>query len=372
MMGRARFASLLLAVLGVGSFLRAEESGTTLDSEIRRASREAPLSLQFQGNLSAEFADWQKKFSGRLKALLGPTDPPPAWTTAGAAPVELPECWRWEYRLEAKGFPALPLYLLVPKGMKPGEKRPAVLCVHGHGLFGSDPVVGRTDLPGVIAAIGAANYDYGLAFVKRGYVVAAPCLIPLGQRSEAGKDPASDPCAVALVRLQALGRLPISENLRDLRWSLSFLQSRAEVDGDLLGCAGLSYGGRMTMLVTAVDDRIRVAAVSGALNLLQERILGAYSCGSQIIPGLLQIGDFSDIGCLIAPRPCVWEIGSEDQLIRQPWDGMFRGSLERAYLASGHPESLRFDQFQGGHQWHGTVAYQVFDAILRPPTDPAP
>ena len=47
----------------------------------------------------------------------------------------------------------------------------------------------------------------------------------------------------------------------------------------------------MTMLTTAVEPRIRVAAVSGALNVMQERIRGNYSCGAQVIPGLLTIGD---------------------------------------------------------------------------------
>lgn len=156
----------------------------------------------------------------------------------------------------------------------------------------------------------------------------------------------------------------MAANLRDLRWSLDFLESRPEVDASRLGCAGLSYGGRMTMLLSAVDERIRVAAVSGALNLQQERLSDRHSCGSQIIPGLLQYGDYPEIGSLIAPRPCVWETGSTDDLIVPGWDELFRTRLRRAYQAADASDQLHFDRFEGGHQWSGKVAMPLFDEVL--------
>ncbi|MCH8829269.1 MAG: hypothetical protein IID45_06795 [Planctomycetes bacterium] len=121
----------------------------------------------------------------------------------------------------------------------------------------------------------------------------------------------------------------------------------------------------MTMLVTAMDERIKVAAVSGALNLLQERISHRYSCGSQIIPGLLKYGDYSEIGSLIAPRPCVWETGSRDGLIVPRWDSLFRKRLHRAYSALGRADQLKYDRFQGSHRWNGEVAYPLFAKVLK-------
>ena len=73
------------------------------------------------------------------------------------------------------------------------------------------------------------------------------------------------------------------------------------------------------MLTAALEPRIRAAVVAGALNLMQERIQGRYSCGAQVIPGLLQYGDVPEISSLIAPRHCVWEIGSRDGLIKPDW-----------------------------------------------------
>ena len=265
-----------------------------------------------------------------------------------------------------KRKPVFAVDIAVPRDIEPQSRLPAVLCVHGHGDFGHHPVAGRDDLEGVAEDIEEKNYDYGRQFVRRGYVVAVPCMIPFGRRVELNRYGKRDPCAMTFIRMQALGLLPMAANLRDLRWSIDFLQSRPEVDGERIGCAGLSYGGRMTMLVTATDERIRVAAISGALNLLQERMSRIHSCGSQIIPGLLRYGDYSEIGSLIAPLPCVWEVGSTDHLVIPQWDVVFQDRLRRAYQAADASSKLQFDHFEGGHRWNGAIAFELFDEVLKP------
>ena len=169
-------------------------------------------------------------------------------------------------------------------------------------------------------AIQQSNYDYGRQLARRGYIVAVPCLTPFGRRLG---DPAAygqqDPCAVTFIRMMLLGKLLIAENLRDCLWALELLARHAQVDAKRLACVGLSYGGRMTMLTAALEPRIRVAVVSGALNMMQERVGARYSCGAQVIPGLLQHGDVAEIGSLIAPRYCLWEVGSRDELISPKW-----------------------------------------------------
>jgi len=83
-----------------------------------------------------------------------------------------------------------------------------------------------------------------------------------------------------------------------------------------------------------------------------------------MIPGLLNHGDYSEIGSLIAPRPCVWEVGSDDKLIVPVWSDKFRARLRQAYRAAGKPDALRFDDFEGGHRWHGEVAFPLFRKTL--------
>ena len=358
-------SSLCLQLLMIGLVYGQQGRPTqTVHDALRLQIGEAKLELLFAGQTAADAGQWQAKFSDKLRELVGSTSPPKRWETVMVGGKRLEDHTRYEIILKAKGLPELPVYLLIP-GDGVSRGRPAVVALHGHGEFGHHAVAGRRDLPGVAADIERANYDYGLQFVRRGYVVVCPCLIPFGDRVEKDKY-GSDPCAVTFVRMMAIGRVPIAENVRDIRWAVSLLQSRSEVDPEKIGCVGLSYGGRMTMLATAVEPRIKVAAISGALNLLQERTSLRYSCGLQIIPKLLEYGDYSEIGSLIAPRPVVWEMGDQDALIvGNGWDVKFKQRLERIYNAYDQRENLHYDHFEGGHRWNGDVAFPLFDKVLK-------
>jgi dienelactone hydrolase len=345
--------------------LAAEPDGVpTVHERIRGLAAEAPLSLQFRGQTAEECLRWQKQFADKLRSLLGPFQPPGQWQTEVERAIDLPDHRREELVLRAPGQPPLPVYLLLPRE-RAARPRPGVLALHGHGAFGYDTVAGRDDLPGVAAEIQQLHYDYGRELVRRGYVVAVPCLTPFGRRLGSRKPYGNlDPCADTFIRLQLLGKLLIAENLRDALWSLDLLAQHKQVDAERLACVGLSYGGRMTMLASALEPRIKVAVISGALNVMQERIEGRYGCGAQVIPGLLQYGDVPEIGSLIAPRPCVWEVGSQDDVIAPRWAENALERLRRAYRALNAEDQLQVDHFEGGHQWSGRVAYPLLKKVF--------
>jgi dienelactone hydrolase len=333
----------------------------TVDENIRKMAAEAPLKLEFKGQTAEECRKWQTAFGAKLRALLGPHQPPAKWQVIVERVVELPDHRREELILTAEGHPPLPVYLLVPL-LKSDKPRPAVLALHGHGKHGYDTVAGLDDKPGVEGAIKGCNYDYGRQLVRRGYVVAVPCLTPFGRRlGDAAGYGKQDPCAITFLRLQLLGKVLIAENLRDCLWALELLAQHKEVDAKRLACVGLSYGGRMAMLTAALEPRIRVAVVSGALNVMQERVSVRYSCGAQVIPGLLEYGDVPEIGSLIAPRHCVWEIGAKDSLMAPKWVDKALERLRRAYKALGAEEKLHLDRFDGGHEWSGRVAFPLLE-----------
>ena len=185
----------------------------------------------------------------------------------------------------------------------------------------------------------------------------------LGDRDAYGRQ---DPCAVTFVRMQLLGKVLMAENLRDCLWAFEMLARHARVDDGRMACVGLSYGGRMTMLTSALEPRIRVAVPSGSLNVMQERVSVRYSCGAQVIPGLLQVGDVPEIGSLIAPRFCVWETGSNDSLIKADWAQEAVTRIRLAYRAHGVDDHLLFDQFEGGHRWSGKIAFPLLEKMLKP------
>lgn len=335
-----------------------------VDEWIRRQADRAPLTMTFRGRTAEECRKWQGEFTAKLRSLLGVHAPPAKWKTVSRSAVDLDDHRREELVLEADGHPPLPLYLLVPR-RKPAKPGPGILALHGHGPFGHHPVAGRDDLPGVAKQIKANHYDYGRQLVRRGYVVAVPCLTPfgdrLGKRAAYGKQ---DACAVTFIRLQLLGKVLMAENFRDCLWALELLARHPRVDAGRLGCVGLSYGGRMAMLTAALEPRVRAVVVSGALNVMQERIAGPYSCGAQVIPGLLQYGDVPEIGSLIAPRLAVWEVGSRDALLAPRWVETALTRMRRAYQALGARDRLLVDRFEGGHVWNGRVAYPELEKVL--------
>jgi dienelactone hydrolase len=336
----------------------------TVDEQIRKLAEDAALGMVFRGRTADECRRWQAEFAAKLRSLLGPHRPPAKWKTHVERSTELKDHRREELVLTAEGHPPLPVYLLLPPGSA-RKPRPGVLALHGHGDFGYDPVAGRDDRPEVAAQIQQLKYDYGRQLVRRGYVVAVPCLTPfgrrLGDRQAYGKQ---DPCAITFIRLQLLGKVLMAENLRDCLWALELLAGHPRVDGKRLACVGLSYGGRMAMLTTALEPRVRAAVVSGALNVMQERVAVRYSCGAQVIPGLLRYGDVPEIGSLIAPRPCVWEVGTRDKLMVPAWADRALRRMRRAYRALGAEDGLQVDRFDGGHEWSGRLAYPLLEKVL--------
>jgi dienelactone hydrolase len=356
-------SALALASPARSGLLGAEP--TTVDDELRKSAKDARLAMQIDpASMTArQLRSWQRQFRQLLARLLGNYRPPGSWTVTVEDISRLDDHTRHQLLLSAKGHPNLPVYLLVPHRQRP-DPGPAILALHGHGEFGYDPVAGRDDLPGVTDAIQGANYDYGRQLVSEGYVVCAPCMTPFGRRTDRAAYGGQDPCAVTFVRMQLLGRVLMGENLRDCLWGYELLRQHSRVDADRIGVVGLSYGGRMTMLTAAMEPRIRCAVVSGALNVMQERIMRRYSCGGQVIPGLLRYGDIPEIGSLIAPRACVWETGDKDGLIVQPWADEAFSRMQQAYQALGAADRLQRDKFQGGHRWNGELGIPMLKQEL--------
>lgn len=336
---------------------------TVLES-LGREVASAPLSLKFPGGNADDCRKWQGEFASKLRELLGPFTPPKEWKKTIREATELPDHVRHDLVLTADGVPSLPVYQLLPKE-EVSRNFPGILALHGHGTYGHHSVAGRDDLPGVAKSIEGANYDYGRQLARRGYAVVVPCFTPFGERLGTIEGLKGDLCGDTFIRMQELGKLLIAENLRDALWAFNLLATTPAVDRDRLGCVGLSYGGRMTMLTTALEPRIKVAVISGALNMMQERLGGRYGCGAQIIPGLLKYGDNPEIASLIAPRPVLWEVGANDASMPRKWSDEFLSRMRKAYDAFGVSDKLVIDRFDGGHRWNGAMAYPFLDKVLK-------
>ena len=245
------------------------------------------------------------------------------------------------------------MYLLTPRGSFSG-KRPGMLALHGHGKFGYESVAGVATTEEGRQEIAEFHYDYGVQLVRRGYVVAVPCFTPFGRRVGDEKPyKKQDACGLTFIRMQALGKLLMAENLRDALWSLALL-SRESSRG--YRAPGL----RRIVVRRAHDDahhRSGAADPRGYRFWRAEPDPGAHH-------GLLRLrsADHSrpaaiwrcaEIASLIAPRPCLWEVGRQDSLMVKDRLEPALERMRRAWKAFDASGNLRVDSFEGKHRWNG-------------------
>jgi len=135
----------------------------------------------------------------------------------------------------------IPCQLFLPKGAKPGDRRPAVVYTHGGPI--RQMLLGWHYMEFYAEAYGINQY-----FANRGYVV-----ISINYRSGVGygRSFRMPPDA---------GRRGASE-YQDLLAGAKYLQARPEVDPEKVGLWGLSYGGYLTAMGLARNSDIFKAGV---------------------------------------------------------------------------------------------------------------
>jgi hypothetical protein len=249
-----------------------------------------------------------------------------------------------------------------------------VLALHGHasgGRSGAENVAGAVDQGESVAqSIARYNYDYGLQYARRGYVVLCPDARTFGERTArawtgSGGPPAYDVCDRAGNQAALLGYSLLALTVWDDARGIDLLQGRDDVDGARIGVAGLSYGGTRALFLAALDDRVAATVVSGFLTTYKSYALDRSICGAQYIPGLLRWAELPDVGALIAPRPLLVEAGLHDVHFQIAASRQAHRTLERAYRLLGAADALWRDEFDAGHRWSGRLAYTFMDRYLK-------
>ena len=260
----------------------------------------------------------------------------------------------------------MPVYVLVPADLSPGERRPAIIAPHGHGSGGKLSPAGRRDVPGLEETIRQHNYDYGVQFVRQGFVVFCPDARGFGERREwplqgnGAEQLLSSSCQVLNHMAMPLGQTVTGMWTWDLVRLADYVATRPECDARRLGCAGLSGGGLQALWFAALDERVQCVVVSGYLYGYKDSLLKLCdNCSCNYVPHLWEVADMGDIAALIAPRPLLIETGIQDPLNGER--GVANASEQvaiarQAYQLLGVPERLAHDVFEGEHMWHGVAA----------------
>lgn len=318
----------------------------------------------------AEARQWRVRAQAKVRDLLGEIPESVSLNPETLDIADLGTYTREKIVFDSDAHSSVPAYVLVPKNLD--KPAPALLCLHGHGP-GKDVVAGvtATDETGTqenkLLYIQQQNCDYARQFAQRGYVTMAIDFRCFGERAEGLRKQDAEACNSQFIRGCLLGIYTLTLNLHDAMRSIDYLQTRADVNPEWIGCMGVGFGGMMTLWTAAMDKRIRAAVISGYLcEISDSAVQKSTVCGSQILPNLCRYFDLCDIAALIAPRPLLIQSGMHDESF--PIESAKRAfaRLKAAYTAWESPRSVAHDVFGGGNEFHSATAFAWLDKWLKP------
>ena len=323
-----------------------------------------------------EFLIWQDKVRQKLFEIIGmdmmeKCEPEPELLGS----QKMDGYTRNKITIQVEPGVRMPFYQLIPDIYKDNMILPCMITTHGHSSGGKYSPAGRKDIPAIKDQIDGYNYDYGVRFAKKGYMVFCPDARAFGERREWMKqnDNEEDFLTSTCIPLNHIA-ISLGMSLTGMwSWDLmrltDYIQTRADCDHERIGCAGLSGGGLQTLWLAAMDERIKCAVVSGYFyGYLDSLLKLSGNCGCNYVPGLWRYVDMGDLGALVAPRALLIETGSDDPLNGER--GIINvieqvGITKRAYAVAGAENNLYHHIFKGGHKWDGEKTYDfVADHLI--------
>jgi len=202
-------------------------------------------------------------------------------------------------------------------------------------------------VPGVLFCCGHSDEGKGyhlyhetcLGLVLKGYAVLAIDPMGQGERKEFftpdGKPIGPVPQHHQLGRPlflagQTLAGMRVWDGLR----AVDYLASRPEVDAERLGVVGNSGGGQESLLMAAVDERLKVCAAAHPGGPMENTWLNGQSFRDH------------EILSLIAPRACRFIVGEKSG---EEWHVPRMEDMQRFYNGLGAPDKLDFAWVDGVH-----------------------
>jgi hypothetical protein len=169
---------------------------------------------------------------------------------------------------------------------------------------------------------------------------------------------------------KAFGHAFLNDHLRRWGYSLASLQtwnsiraldwltSLPDVDVARIGCTGESGGGTQTFLLTALDDRIKVAA---PVVMVSDSFQGGCVCENAA--GLRFGTDNVEFAAMTAPRPLKL-VGASGDWTAKTMSNAFP-VIRDVYALVGQPERVSADVFDFPHNYNQTTRNAVYAYMAR-------
>lgn len=248
-------------------------------------------------------------------------------------------------------------YLLVPKGIAAGEKRPVVVCQHGLEGLPESVVIVDPKWPKY------SNYrGYGARLAERGFVVYAPHNPYRGQTLFRQNQRKANPLGYTLYSFI------LGQHQRMLEW----LGSLPYVDKERIGFYGISYGGLSAVRIPSLLDGYALSICCACFNDWTRKITAldfraAYMFTAEYDHFQFNLGstfNHGEMAALISPRPFMVERGHQDGVAPDEWVAYEYAKVRRHYAALGIPERTEIEFFTGGHEIHGKGTFEFLHKHL--------
>lgn len=357
-----------------------------------------PPALSFRNEKFQELESWKKIALAKTNELVsspGKAEKPQIiinkkYTFDGLDIEEV--SWQLSYG------PATEAILLKPHGIK--KKLPGILGLHDHGgnkYFGKRKITKTSNNQHPMMAAHQRDYYEGFAWAnelaKRGYVVLVPDSFTFASRRVMFRDMTEIAWGQCATEGMSDANPELQENIDEYnRWAaehehilskslfcggttwpgvflsedrvaLDVLSERADVDADLLGCAGLSGGGLRTVYLGGLDDRIKCAAAAGFMTTWQDFLMyKAYThtwmTYAPLLPNYL---DFPEILGLRAPLPTMTLNNNVDRLFTLQEMQRADQILKEVFVKAGAPEKYKGNFYDGDHKFDRQMQKDAFD-----------
>jgi len=263
------------------------------------------------------------------------------------------------YEVVLDVFPDVFAYgiLCLPKDLKPGEKRPVVVCQHG--------LEGRPQ--DTIGEQGSQYYSgFAGKLADRGFVTFAPQNIYIGK----------DNFRTLQRKANPLGKTLFSIMVPQHQQICNWLKSQPFVDGDRIAFYGLSYGGKSAMRIPPLVKDYCLSICSADFNDWVDKNASTRALYSYVWTGEYEIFEFdlgstfnyAEMAALIAPRPFMVERGHFDGVGVDERVAAEYAKVQRIYnVQLGMPDRCRIEYFVGPHKINGVGTFAFLHEHLKWP-----
>ena len=245
--------------------------------------------------------------------------------------------------------------LLIPKDIKPGEKRPVVVCQHG-----------RSDIPQKLIEGNYTAYNNAAAkLADQGFIVYVP------QNPYRWEDRYRWLIRKANTVKKTLWTFIISQHDQTIQW----LGTLPFVDKRRIAFYGLSFGGQTALCVPSVLEGYCLSICSGFFGDGTRKVIDTHYPGTYInsieweMPYFNMGNTFSyaEMAYLIFPRPFMVERGHHDIVQPDEWVAYEYGKVKYFYDQFNLGDKTEIEFFNGGHSMRSDGTFKFLHKHLNWP-----